>query len=92
MSWVQDVGVSPSDGAMQLQEQFILRENCPPFRVNKVESRAERLHFHFLVQQVKSELPSPSIALLRKFLFSLIEESTVSRPKKKKIRQGKASK
>lgn len=38
-----------SDGAKQLQVRFILRENCPPFRVNKAESRAERLHFHFLV-------------------------------------------
>lgn len=68
---------------MLLQVQLILRENCPPFRVNKVESRAERLHFHFLVEWLKSELPSTSIALQRKFLFSLTEESTVSRPKRK---------
>lgn len=40
---------SSSDGALQLQVQFILGGNCPPFRVNKVESRAEQLHFHFPV-------------------------------------------
>lgn len=69
---------------------WFLRENCPPFRVNKVESRAKRLHFHFLVQLLKRELPSTSIALLRNFIFSLIEESTVSRPKEKnKAIQGK---
>lgn len=75
---------SSPEWAMQLQVQLILRENCPPFRVNKVESRAEQLHFHFLVERLNSELPSTSIALLRKFLFSLTEESTVSRPKRRK--------